>query len=473
MQRLNRGMLSRYEIPERTPSRVNAVQFGTDAVLLGLIDRMVDRAGLDIGIACVQVDQSSYADKLKAQEGLFTTLVRGYLNDVAMREEVVVQSVLRALDSDADFEAIMALAKVPEMALGLMHTESEDIAAALGLAARFLLERYRAGLAGLQFICIGETPHCAQHACDLIAKIAESWPVENGFVEWLCTKNAFYPALADNMVSRSAPDEAAMLCADMNYADAMIHIAEPYAALIVQAPEAFRAQYPLDRAAEVCFVDDLAPELLKKHRIFDAGLFVMAAPGYLAGCDTLNDCMKHPELRAYIGHAYFDEIIPSLPFTSEEITPYVIAACERFENPLNRNYITEMAHHLFSKFVCGVLPMIRTWVDENYEAPRRLGFALAATIMLYAGVRLNVEGAYEVVRGTQMHELKDDLEILRAFALLAHDMPAESLTYAVLADRNLWNGDDLREIDGLESRVMFDIAAIQKNPSFIPDTEGL
>lgn len=44
MQRLNRGMLCRYEIPEHIPSAVRAVQFGLGEVLLGVVDRLLDAA---------------------------------------------------------------------------------------------------------------------------------------------------------------------------------------------------------------------------------------------------------------------------------------------------------------------------------------------------------------------------------------------------------------------------------------------
>ena len=49
-------------------------------------------------------------------------------------------------------------------------------------------------------------------------------------------------------------------------------------------------------------------------------------------------------------------------------------------------------------------------------------------------------------------------------------MPPESLSYAALADRELW-GCDLREIDGLMARVALDIAAMQRDPGFLPEGE--
>jgi len=90
-----------------------------------------------------------------------------------------------------------------------------------------------------------------------------------------------------------------------------------------------------------------------------------------------------------------------------------------------------------------------------------LSLALAAAIMLYAGARENDGGAYEVARGEKAAVIHDDPEILEAFSRLAHDMPAESLAYAALADWAIW-GADLREVDGLEMRVTFDLSSIQR-----------
>ena len=74
-----------------------------------------------------------------------------------------------------------------------------------------------------------------------------------------------------------------------------------------------------------------------------------------------------------------------------------------------------------------------------------------------------------MLRGTQIHTLDDDPAALAVFSTLSHDMPPEALAYAVLADRELWRGANLRDIDGLEQRVALDIANIQRNPAYLPE----
>ena len=458
MQRLNRGMMGRYDIPERFPARVNAVQFGLDETLLGVVDSLIDAAQAGVGIAALRTtpaDGRDPAQLLNEQDGMFTLFTRGYLGEQGVNREEVVQAILRAGGEGE----IAALAADAELALGILGEADAD--AALDMAARLLELRRDAGLPGLEFLCVGMDASCAREG------LLRRAPELEAYITGQC---AFYPALADGIALRAEAKEAARLCEGMNYLDGMIHLAEPGAKLTIQAPEAFRRRWRLDGAEGVRFVDDLSPALQQKRRLFNAGLFLLAAPGWLLGHNTLSDCMKDEALRDYAGRAYMQELIAGDDISRAKDAPYVIRAFERFENPLNDNALLRVAAPLLARFRTAVLPLIRAWAEENFEPPRNLSFALAATIMLYAGARPNEKGRYEVLRGSERHVLADDPQALAVFATLAHDMPPEALAYAALADRELW-GEDLREIDGLEQRVALDIANIQRNPKYLPEED--
>ena len=499
LQRLNRGMLSRYEIPEHRPEAVRAVQFGAGEALLGVVDRLLDRRAPELGIACV-ADAASAA-RLAAQDGLFTVLERGYVNDVPVKRETVVQSVVEVVDPEADFAALTDLARRPELTLALLDADAPDAGVALGLAARLLAGRFEAGLPGLDVLCLGDDPACADRARAFIARVAAPWSLA-GFGEWLEGSCPFHAALAEGFAFRPDAAEAARICAEMNYGDALLHAAEPFARLTV------RGALPGVPAGEgIEDVEDIAPAFLRKHRVFDAALFALAAPGWLLGCDTLADCMKHERLRAFAGNTVYRELLPRLPMAREAAAGAVIEAFGRFENPLGGVPVLRAAHHLLRRFEAGVLPVLRASAEADYDVPEGLSFALAATLMLYAGARPGrtgetspgkavdpVEAAwdeavggtgsdggareegeaapaaprYEVVRGERAEALRDDPDRLAVFATLSHDMPPEALAYAALADRELWRGADLREIDGLETRVTLALAAIQRDPLGLP-----
>ena len=441
--RLGTGMMERYEIENRRPARINVVQFGMSATLLGCVDRLIDDAGIGLGIACVEAGETGYAGLLSAQEGLYTVVIRGYEGEEAVRREQVVQCVLSACGP----EGLEALARDPEIALGIVDDSPE----AMALARRFADLRRAAGLEAVPLIALGgDLDGCGA---------------------------AVIPARADSLVCRSAANEAARLCAEMNYRDAMLHLAEPYARLTLCAPEAFRARFPLDRADGVRFMgaEEMLDELRLKTQVFDAGVFLMAAAGWLNGCDTLYDCMKHERLRRFVGEAFTRELMPMLAdMDRQAVEQRVIESFARYENPLNRNRLLDVARGLLGRVAGDFVPAMRRWAEDCFEPPRGLAFALAATIMLYAGVRQNPEnGRYEVARGKEICVLEDDPARLSVFATLSHDMPPESLAYAALADRELWNGQDLRQIDGLEARVALDIAAMQREPGFLPEGESL
>lgn len=428
MPRLHPDMMARYEIEDHRPARVNAVQFGMSEALLGTVDRLIDDARAGIGIACVETDASGHARRLDAQKGLYTVVIRGYVGEEAVRREQVVQCVLSACGP----EGLEALANDPEIALGIV----DDAPEARALAARFAELRRGFGLDDIPMLRLGED------------------------------------MLPDSLAFRSEPDEARRECAEMNYLDDMLHLAEPYARLTIRASDRLRAAFPLDNAEGVRFADEAAFRLAArlKAQVFDAGLFLMAAAGWLNGCDTLRDCMRHERLRRFVGEGFTQEIMPALEGVDRAaLERAVIDSFARYENPLNRSRILRAADHLLSRFTQGVFPMMKALEEQNFEPPRRLSFALAATIMLYAGARRQPEtGACTVARGKQAETLHDDPEALECFFTLAHDMPPESLAYAVLADRELW-GADLRQIEGLEARVALDLAAMQRDPGYIPE----
>ena len=110
VKHLNRSIMEDYEIISSRPERLCAVQFGADARLLGGVDRLLDdanRAGANVGAALVDVDGGEFAGHLKRQDGMFTVFVRGEADEKEIHREQVVQSVLRALDPEADDAALM------------------------------------------------------------------------------------------------------------------------------------------------------------------------------------------------------------------------------------------------------------------------------------------------------------------------------------------------------------------------------
>ena len=464
MKRLGLGILKDYEIEYNRPDRLAFVQFGDDPMLLGLADRLIDdanRLGANLGVAVVSPGDAGYARELKEQDGLFTVFVRGEKGEARVHREQVVQCVLQALDPARDEAALQALCENGNIRCALLHGDPIGEYAARdrlceALALRFLSGRWKAGLPAPRVVLLCED---RDESAELRARwlaLARQWRAGDAFEAWLGGME-IVPALSDALTFRCGAEEAARLCTEMNYADAMIHYTEPLARLTVQAGADAGRCAAAANVEGLEWTDDLAPHFLYKTRIFDAGMFALAAAGRLRGCRTLAECVRDEALRELAGRAMMDEILPALDAERAELAAYVERCYERYGNPMNDNRLEDAARGLAHRFCIGALPAVRAYAAEHFAAPPSLTVALAAMVLLLADTRPEDGGWKTVVDGEKI-PVHESPRALEAFSKLSSDMDPESLAYAVLADRDLWHGEDLRDIDGLAEALAANLA---------------
>lgn len=452
MIQLNRSMMDRYEIADRRPQTLRCLVFGADSLMLGAVCRLIDRAneaGRDIGAACIC--ERNAADCLNAQDGMLTMMIRGENSDGSPScEERVLQGVLCALDPDRDFARLMEIAAQPQVELIFCHAAPDDVE--IGMLARILAERSRLALKLPQLVLLSGHPdaNCAEDVKSAVCAVARAWQQD-------VSGAGFTAALAETLCGAILGPEREKRMREMNYRDDLIAWAEPQLRIRVDG----EVPSLLQGVDGICSANDFNDALIRKARIFDSAVFLCASLGFLCGMDSFSQVMKDEQLRGWIGHAFFDEILLGLPYARDEIAPDVISAFERLENSMNDMRLMEIGRDLLRNFSQTLLPAIRSHAQRHFEAPRYIALALSAAIMIYAGARRDEAGHYCVQHGGVTQRIRDDDQILEDFSRLAHDMPAESLAYAALANRAAW-GDDLREIDGLEMRVVFDLSAIQR-----------
>ena len=454
MVRLNRSMMERYEIPDRRPTTLRAALFGLDQMMLCGAARLLDRAnemGGDFG--AVSISMGEETDRLRAQDGMFTLLIRGEREDGSpIREERVVQSILEVADIK---DGGMDYAARPELDLLFfpMTLSPEELLAELAVLTHFLHIRWEKGVSAPRVVFLYEwpVPGLAEDIREGVVPFAQFSFNDPGFIDWL-KDVSFQALLVDSLFGQLSDAEFERVQREMNYQDSFLLWAEP------QLKCTSESDLP-EKLAAACENGDFALACERKNRVFDSLRFLCASVGFLSGMDSFAQVLRDEALREFIGHAFFDEILPVLPWPREEISPHVISAFSRLENSMND--IPLLDSGLFLGFSRSLLPSIRVFANREFESPPRLSLAFAAAIMIYAGARKNSDGQYEILRGRDRFVLHDDSNLLESFSQLAHDMPAESLAYAVLADRDLW-GEDLREIDGLELRLSLDISSIQR-----------
>lgn len=234
----------------------------------------------------------------------------------------------------------------------------------------------------------------------------------------------------------------------------MVVEAEPFHLWVIEGPQWVKEEFPANQAGlDVLFVEDLTPYRTRKVRILNGAHTAMVPIAYLYGKDTVREAIEDPVVGKFVKNAIFEEIIPTLELSKEELVNFADAVIDRFKNPFIKHYLMSISLNAMSKFKTRVLPSILQYKESRNRLPNRLVFSLAALIAFYRGDRA----------GTAI-ELKDDTEILGLYKNLWADydesrLGLEELVEQVLAYEKLWEMN-LNEVDGLQRQVTDCLALI-------------
>ena len=173
--------------------------------------------------------------------------------------------------------------------------------------------------------------------------------------------------------------------------------------------------------------------------------------GLLLGLETVADCMNDATVRPWFGHMLHDELMPRMPSDGREKA--VIQACRylSFKPSSLRN--ADLADGLIGSWSLHIVPLL----DINTP---RLVEAMAALVMLMTGIRRGSDGFRLPQEAMAGRTLTRDEAALASFSRLSWDMQADSLSYAVLADADIW-GRDLRELTFLPDMLTDALTSIQ------------
>ena len=108
----------------------------------------------------------------------------------------------------------------------------------------------------------------------------------------------------------------------------------------------------------------------------------MVLAARLYGLSTVKECLDDKIVGAFLNKTLFEEIIPTLGNTEEDIA-FGKAVLERFANPFVKHQLLSIALNSVSKFKARVLPTILEYYEQKCELPKCMTFSLAALIAFY------------------------------------------------------------------------------------------
>jgi len=380
--------------PERTEK---VIQFGEGGFLRGFVDWIIqitnENSDFNAGVVVVQPIEKGMCKVLEAQNCVYTHIMRGMKDGAPTVDKKIVDVISRTVEPYADFNAYLALAENPDFRFvvsnttesGIVFSDEDTIEAAPAVTfpakvTLLLKKRFDLGLKGFIFLPCELIDKNGATLKKYVIKYAEKWNFGADFINWVEKENIFCNTLVDRIVTGYPRDEKI----DLGYEDNMVNTSELFHLWVIEGPQSITEEFPFDKAGlNIIVTDDLERYRTRKVRILNGAHTSMIPYAMLLGVETVGDCMEHEVLSAFVKKCVYDEIIPTLDLTVEELTEYADNVFERFKNPFIKHLCASISLNSVSKFKVRVLPSILEYIKRKNQMPDALLTSFAKLIEFY------------------------------------------------------------------------------------------
>ena len=480
MTLLNRSFLTgdlkkRHEALQETP--ITILQMGEGNFLRGFFDWMINecrKQGLFAGgIAVVQPRPSGRKniEKLAAQDGLYTLVIRGVENGVPISRDETLSVFSEVFDPYEQWGRLTELAVSPDLSFVVSNTTEAGLAyqpellsggpilSFPGKIAYLLFLRFEAFQGnesrGLTFLPCELLERNGDVLRNAVLQYAEDWDLPQKFREWVERHNRFLNSLVDRIVTGYPEEtEAEAWFKEWGVRDAMVCTAEPYHLWAIEGEPELEEQLPFRKAGlNVHWTNDLKPFQERKVRILNGAHTWMAPLGLVYGVGHVRELLEHSELGLRVRQAVVNEVLPTLPYPEEELLSYSEEVFERFANPYICHRLEDIAMNSLSKFRVRLLPTIAHYCEEGEHIPEQLLLGFAGLLRYYRVEQQSDDCFAGKKLSGETYTVKDNTELLRLIAeIWAEGKAAEESTrqsvQRILAEEKLW-GKSLADWNGL------------------------
>lgn len=436
------------------------LQFGEGNFLRGFVDYFInglnEKADFNTSVILVQPLAQGMGEVINAQEGKYTTILRGKQNGELVEEITKNTAVSRCINPYADFDTFLGLASKPELQFVISNTTEAGIAfddsckiddmpavSFPGKVTQFLYARYKAfdGAMdkGLIFIACELIDFNGRALKKCVMQYIDLWKLEDGFKAWVENACTFASSLVDRIVTGFPRGEEAAWAERLGYEDKLMVTAEYFHLWVIEGMNDKKDLLPLDKYGyNVIFTGDIVPYKKRKVRILNGAHTMSVMAAHLCGLETVKEMMDDEIMGKYVRKGIFEEVIPTIDGLSKaELEDFAGSVMERFENPYIRHRLLDICLNSTAKYKERVLPSLLGAI-ENGTPSKILTFSLAALVMFYKTDKANdMPAALEFMKGATTKE--------------------------VLANAEMW-GQDLTKIDGLLEAVEGYIADCAARP---------
>ncbi|MFP4340431.1 MAG: tagaturonate reductase [Cyclobacteriaceae bacterium] len=455
------------------------IQFGSGALLRGLIDFFIDKAQREQGfngrVVVVNNTRSGRSSSFNEQDGLFTLCEEGFAKSETIRKFTVSAAVSQALPAADHWQQILAYARNPKVTtvvsntteIGISLQKDDDLEANPpqsfpGKLTAFLYER---------FMTLGGSPDSGMLILptelildngsklrDIVLELATINRLGSDFSAWVREHTIFCNTLVDRIVPGEPDDEKQKkIEEELGFQDELLTVSEVYRLFAVEGPrDKLLAKAPWLAADEgIIISDDITPYRERKLRILNGSHTISVAAGFLCGLETVYDCMEDEVMSKFITHTIQREIVPTLKIDQKMASDFAHDVLDRFRNPFLNHKLISITLQYTSKMNMRNGLTFRRYYDKYGQVPELMCAGFAAYLMFLRPVNKTDKQYFGEFQGKD-YPINDDQAAyfyqLWMDANLNDPVLLNELVDKVLLNQQLWE-QDLRNLGDFAARV--------------------
>lgn len=452
------------ELANNAPEKI--IQFGEGNFIRAFIDWMIykmNKNKMYTGsvVAIQPTPHGKVVGKLNAQDGLFTTILRGIENGQKLDNREIINSISRGINPYTNWQDVLKCAENPDIEIVFSNTteaglkynpdDTMQMEPPLSYPAKltlYLYHRYQHFNGdihkGMYIIPCELLEDNGVLLKNIILKYVKQWQLPDEFKSWVENNNKFYNTLVDRVVSGYPKDEIVQLTKELNYEDQLIACGEPFHFFAIEGDKSLNDKLPLlNSNLNVVIEDNITKYRQRKVRILNGGHTANVPASYLAGLDTVAQMMSDDITGKFVRQTLRNTILPSISLDKDMLTDFAEATIERFQNPFIKHYLQSILLNCTDKFKVRVLPSILEYHEKYHTFPNNLCFSFAAYIYLYKTQKVDNNFFYIEHNGEEC-TLQDDAEAVRklttAWKIYESTLDsAKKVVSQILSDETLWN----------------------------------
>lgn len=384
------------------------LQFGTGVLLRGLIDFYIDKANkqniFNGRVVVVKSTASSGADAFDKQDGLFTHLIKGFVDGNAVEETVINASISRVLAASAQWNEILKTVKNEELQVIVSNTTEVGITLQKddnihgvppqsfpGKLLAVLLHRYKTfnGDSNKGFVIL-PTELITDNATKLKQIVNELAVINNldaDFISWMNNANHFCNTLVDRIVPGKLPAEQhAETEQQLGYTDELMIMSEVFSLFAIESSsEVVKQKLSFAKADDgIIIADNIEKFRELKLRLLNASHTITCGLACLSGFNTVKEAMQHNAFATFISDTMVQEIIPSIVsdnISQQEAETFAVKVLDRFRNPYLEHQWLSITMQYSGKLRMRVMQLVINYYKKFNAVPQHIAIGFAAYLL--------------------------------------------------------------------------------------------